>query len=86
MHQSAGNIAPTLATGSEWISKPVKEVAGLIGISERFLWTLIKDGEIDSFKSGRIRLITRDEAQAYVAREIEKERAARVARRVAAAA
>ena len=85
MHQSAGNITPTLATGIEWISKPVKEVAELIGISERFLWTLIKDGEIDSFKSGRIRLITRAEAQAYVAREIEKERAARVARTVAAA-
>jgi excisionase family DNA binding protein len=80
MHQSAVDAPRTHATADDgWVSKPIKEVAPLLGISVRLLWDYVRDGEIDSFRAGRRRLIRREAAEAWAKKREDEERALRAA-------
>lgn len=43
-----------------------ENAARKLDISERFIWKLIKNGELDSFKCGRRRLISRRAIESYI--------------------
>lgn len=43
------------------------DAAALIGISERYLWTLVRLRRIKSFRLGQRRLISRSALEAFVA-------------------
>lgn len=36
------------------------------GVGERYVWSLIATGELESFKSGRLRLVARKDLDSYI--------------------
>jgi len=46
----------------------VPNAARLMDLSERFVWALVKSGELESVKIGRARLVTRTAIQQYLER------------------
>ncbi len=46
----------------------VADAAKELSISERFAWELIREGELQSYKVGRLRRIPRESVDAYKAR------------------
>lgn len=58
----------------EKISYRVKELIAVTGLSRSTLWTLIKRGEIPSFKLHGVRLVLRSELEAWLIRMAEKDR------------
>jgi excisionase family DNA binding protein len=57
----------------------VPEVASLLGITERFVWTLIKDGDLESIKIGARRVVPIESIDAFIERRREEERQVRAA-------
>lgn len=55
----------------------VPEVASLLGITERFVWTLIKDGDLEAIKIGRRRVVPVESIDAFIERRREDERQVR---------
>ncbi len=45
----------------------MREVGELLGVSERSVWTLCKEGKIQSFRIGRSVRISLDALQAFIA-------------------
>lgn len=60
-----------LLAQSDQIAYNVREAAVLIGICERSMWALIRAGEVQSFRVGILRRISRDALLDYVKRRQE---------------
>jgi len=71
MHESAGQNASEHAR-SEQIAYTVKHAAKVLDIGERTLWQLINSGEVESFKIGWSRRISRSALEQYVERQRRK--------------
>lgn len=65
MHSTAPALAS--ATGDTAISYSVRNAAPLIGVSERRMWDLVKEGKVRSFMDGGRRLVSRRALEEYVA-------------------
>lgn len=59
----------------ETISYPVPKAAGLIGLSERRVWDLIRLGELRSFLTGGRRLIRRRDLQEWADQKVAEAQA-----------
>jgi len=57
---------PESAADAEWVSKPVPEIAVLLGVSVRFAWQLVADGRLRSFKLGTRRFVRRVDLLEFV--------------------
>lgn len=80
MHESEIGSAPIHGSAvPERFAYGVPEVAILLNVSERYVWTLIDRGELVSFKIGSRRLVARDDALAFIARLRDQEQRAREA-------
>lgn len=81
MRESAANVSPTdRGTIPHRDVHDVPEVAVLLGgISERYVWRLIADGELISFTVGRRRMVARTDLDAYIARMRQEAAQARAA-------
>lgn len=77
MHQSKVTDAPPEQSIPERLAHPVPEAAVLLGLGERFTWTLVESGELASFKSGGRRLVAREDINAYIKRRREEDQRAR---------
>jgi excisionase family DNA binding protein len=66
MHDSTAPDSADL--GTEQVSYRVRRAAELLSISERKCWQLVDQGDIESVKIGRARLIPRAALLAYVER------------------
>jgi len=51
----------------------VKEAAHNLSVSHRHLYTLLENGDLKSFKSGRRRLISLGEIEKYIVERMEEE-------------
>lgn len=67
MHDSAGGIAARLASTDQVLYK-VPHAAKVMDFSERYMWRLVRDGEIRSIKVGSSRRISRDSLIEYAKR------------------
>lgn len=56
---------------AERLLHDLDEAATLLSVSQRVVERLIRDGEIDSVKLGRRRLVPHDALEAYVARLVK---------------
>ena len=70
MHGSAEGTSIT--TGSDQIAYTVKHAAKVLDIGERTLWQLVNSGEVESFKIGWSRRVSRSALEDYVKRQREK--------------
>lgn len=61
---TASSISPRLL-------HDLDEAADLLSVSRRVVESLIREGDLDSVKLGRRRLVPHDALQAYVARLVE---------------
>ncbi len=68
MHESASQDTATGATGAEQIAYKVPSAARILDMSERKVWDLVHTGEIDSFKIGSSRRVTRQALLEYIQR------------------
>jgi excisionase family DNA binding protein len=64
-HVAAGAAAPLVYS--------VEEAASVLGIGRTFMFRLVAAGEIESFKIGNRRKITRDALDAYIAEQLSKQ-------------
>jgi excisionase family DNA binding protein len=71
MHRTAGTTSGTDAT-DERLAYSVPDAAGLIGLSPRRTWDLVRLRRIKSFMEGGRRLISRRALEAYVAEREEE--------------
>lgn len=77
---SADRNSGKLGSVPERAAHPVPEVAALLGgVGERYVWKLIATGELPSFKSGRLRLVARQDLDAYIDKLREEEQRLRAA-------
>jgi len=74
MHDTAVTSDGTADTGPAALSVP--QAAAQLNVSVRIAWLMVKNGELRSYKTGKLRRIPADEIPAYIARRIEAERAA----------
>lgn len=81
MHESALALAPADETpaGEDLppIGLSVERVAALLDCGTRFVWDLVRTGEVESFRLGRARRVTYTSVTDYVARLVAEERALR---------
>lgn len=57
----------------------IPEVASLLGITDRFVWTLIKRGDLESIKIGARRVVPVESIDSFIERRREEERQVRAA-------
>lgn len=78
MHGTANLDAP--ADGRARDVYPVPEVAErLAGVSERFVWSLIASGDLESIKVGHRRVVPAESLRAYIEKLRDDERQVRAA-------
>jgi excisionase family DNA binding protein len=63
---TGGNAAPAAIAAAEQIAYNVPHAAKILDLSERQMWTKVRNGEIASFKMGASRRITRAALLAYI--------------------
>lgn len=68
MHGNAEEIA-TKVGNADQVAYTIKHAALLLDLGERTVWQLVMDGEIDSFKVGWARRVSRAALLAYVERQ-----------------
>jgi excisionase family DNA binding protein len=61
-----GNAAPAAIAAAEQIVYNVPHAAKVLDLSERQMWELVRKGDIESFKMGGNRRITRAALVAYI--------------------
>jgi excisionase family DNA binding protein len=82
MHGSTREITPSGGSVPERIAHGVPEIAQLLGgVSERYVWTLIEAGDLESFTVGRRRMVRRTAIDEFIDRLTEDERKVRAAAR-----
>ncbi len=80
MQRSEGATAPINGSVTQRAAYQVPEVAVLLGgVTERYVWRLISTGELKSFKVGRLRMVSREQIDQFIAGLEEDERKARAA-------
>ncbi|MBX6357776.1 MAG: helix-turn-helix domain-containing protein [Micromonosporaceae bacterium] len=67
MHDNAGRAIDSVA-GNEALAYSVRSAARMLDLSERKVWQLVIDGEIESVSIGRARRIPRASLVAYLER------------------
>ena len=78
MRESAVNASPMDGSGiPRREAYEVPEVAVLLGVSERYVWTLVSIGDLRSFKTGRLRKIASKDLDAFIDRLREDEQQVR---------
>lgn len=65
-------VQPVSIPGPECLTVSAKEAARMIGISERTLFTLTKEGKIDSLRIGRKVLYSAEKIRAFVNGEADR--------------
>ncbi|WP_329108929.1 helix-turn-helix domain-containing protein [Micromonospora sp. NBC_01699] len=76
MHGNTHSCSPVSGTTDEQIAYTVKHAAKVMDLGERTIWSLVGSGEIESFKVGDSRRISRDALLAYVQKQHEEAKAA----------
>jgi len=66
MHGITDHSKPTDGIPPGQIAYTVKHAAEVLDLKERFVWGLVKTGEIRSFKIGFLRRISREDLIAYI--------------------
>lgn len=80
MQRSEGRAAPINGSVTQRAAYQVPEVAILLGgVTERYVWRLISSGELQSFKVGRLRMVSREQIDTFISALEEDERKARAA-------
>jgi uncharacterized membrane protein YgcG len=81
MHMSSvGNAHADVSEIPNRLVHPVPEVAVLLGgVTERYVWTLISTGALQSMTLGRRRVVAREDIDAFLLHLREQEQVARAA-------
>lgn len=74
---SGDKNSATLGSTNERDAYDVPEVAQRLGVGENYVWVLIRNGALESFKLGRLRKVAAEDLRAFIDRLREEERQAR---------